>query len=115
MFPPRFDVAVLPAMREMVALPSTNLIPSSISEKKPPRPVSDVGYGAGSGRRIHHSDRTDTRNDVASTVTARAAPTSWMRNPASAGPTICATDPVTCSLLLPSTRSEREMITGRYD
>src|SRR5256885_15295675 len=115
MFPPRLDVAVLPAMREMVGLPSTKRTPSSISEKKPLRPASDPGFGVGSGRRIHHSDSTDKRNDVASTVTARAAPTIWMRKPASAGPTICATDPVTCSLLLPSTRSDREMIAGRYD
>src|SRR5260370_27686680 len=95
MFEPRFDVPVLPAIFQIVELPNTNWMPSHISVQNPWRPESDVGFGDGSGRRIHHNDSTETRNDAASTATARAAPTTWIRKPASAGPTSCPTDPLT--------------------
>src|SRR5207302_5980311 len=75
MFEPRFDVDVLPAIFQIVGLPKTNRIPSHISDLKPLRPDSETGFGAGSGRRIHHNDSTETRNEAASTATARAAPT----------------------------------------
>src|SRR6266851_3452076 len=115
MLPPRFEVDVQPAILEMVALPITNRIPSNISAKKPLRPVAEAGRGSASGRRIHQSDSTEIKKEAASTKTARAAPTSWISKPASAGPAICATEPVTCSLLLPSIKSLREMSPGRYD
>src|SRR2546429_9239369 len=115
MLDPRLLVDVQPAIFQIVELPNTNRTPPNISLRKPLRPASLAGCGAGSGLRIHHKERTDTRNDSASAMTARAAPSTWIKRPAIAGPAICATEPVTCSLLLPSTRSERAIKAGRKD
>src|SRR5215469_10362797 len=113
MLEPRLLVAVHPAIFHRVGLPSTTRIPSHISTQKPLRPEAVPGAGAGSGRRMAQSDRTETAKEAASTAIALAAPTICRSRPAIAGPATCATLRLTSSLLLPSMSFDRGINAGR--
>src|SRR5256885_3336899 len=113
MFDPRLVVAVQPAIRQRIGFLNTTSSPSFISGTKPLDPLAVLGRGCGSGALITLSATAETRNERASTATALAPPIHWIKKPATAGPETCATDRLTSSLVLPSTRFGRATRTGR--
>ncbi|MPM77968.1 hypothetical protein SDC9_124978 [bioreactor metagenome] len=99
--------------RLIIALPRMKPIPSRIDATMPwfTRGCTTLASGA---RHNGASRRTATAKLAASTRTAVGADKAVTRRPAAAGPSSCATDLLSSSLLFAVARFSRETVCGRY-
>ncbi len=114
-WPKKFDVPVHPAIARSWRLPSTHASPSFTCGHILGRGSSASWRGRVSRCFIRSMNTVETTKLAASTTIAYGAVIAAMRPPVMLGPPTCATETVSCSFELPSTRCSRSISAGRYD